>query len=139
MLVMLKILQARLQQYVNCELPDVQAGFSDFSQFELRLAAVLADDKNLIGDFNKGIDIHTKTASEAFNIPMDKVTKSQRRAAKVINFGILYGMSVRGLSEAANMPYADAKAFIDSYFELRAPIKKKLEEKIGRASCRERV
>ena len=100
---------------------------ADYSQFELRLAAALANDQSLIDDFNHDIDIHTKTASEAFNVPMDKVTKDQRRAAKVINFGVLYGMSVKGLSEAAKMPIEEARAFIDNYFKLRAPIKKYLE------------
>lgn len=100
---------------------------ADYSQFELRLAAVLSDDKSLIHDFNQGIDIHTKTASEAFKVPFNQVTKDQRRAAKVINFGILYGMSVKGLAEAAKMPIYEAKAFIDNYFRLRAPIKNKLD------------
>ncbi|MBO7132224.1 DNA polymerase I [Candidatus Saccharibacteria bacterium] len=106
---------------------------ADYSQFELRLAAILSGDQNLINDFNSGVDIHTKTASEAFKVPMDKVTKNQRRAAKVINFGILYGMSVKGLSDAAKMPIYEAKQFIDDYFELRAPIKKKLEEILKQA------
>ena len=106
---------------------------ADYSQFELRLAAILSGDQALIDDFNHDIDIHTKTASEAFKVPMDKVTKNQRRAAKVINFGILYGMSVKGLSDAAKMPIYEAKKFIDNYFELRAPIKKKLEEILKQA------
>lgn len=106
---------------------------ADYSQFELRLAAVLSDDQALIDDFNNDIDIHTKTASEAFNIPMDKVTKAQRRAAKVINFGILYGMSVKGLADAAKMPIYEAKQFIDNYFKLRAPIKQKLDEILKQA------
>ncbi|MBO7657254.1 hypothetical protein J6S55_01240 [Candidatus Saccharibacteria bacterium] len=105
---------------------------ADYSQFELRLAAVLANDQNLIKDFNAGIDIHTKTASEAFNIPLDQVTKSQRRAAKAINFGIIYGMSVNGLAEATKMSYIDAKNFMESYQKLRSPImdymKKTLEK-----------
>lgn len=101
---------------------------ADYSQFELRLAAVLADDQALIDDFNRGIDIHTKTAAEAFGVPFEKVTKDQRRAAKVINFGILYGMSVKGLSDAAKMPIYEAKQFIDNYFSLRAPIKRYLEQ-----------
>lgn len=96
---------------------------ADYSQFELRLAAALAGDKNLVDDFNNGVDIHAKTASEAFNVPIEEVTKAQRRAAKVVNFGILYGMSVRGLSQAADMDYTEAKNFIDNYFELRRPIK----------------
>lgn len=106
---------------------------ADYSQFELRLAAVLAGDQDLIDDFNKDIDIHTKTASEAFDVPFDQVTKDQRRAAKVINFGILYGMSVRGLSDAAKMPYTQAKQFIENYFKLRAPIKEYLDKILKQA------
>lgn len=106
---------------------------ADYSQFELRLAAILSGDKALIDDFNHDIDIHTKTASEAFNVPLGQVTKDQRRAAKVINFGILYGMSVKGLSDAAKMPILEAKNFIDNYFKLRAPIKEKLESILKQA------
>ena len=101
---------------------------ADYSQFELRLAAILSGDQGLIDDFNNGIDIHTKTASEAFHVPFNEVTKAQRRAAKVVNFGILYGMSTKGLSEAADMPIGEAKQFIDNYFRLRAPIKEKLDQ-----------
>ena len=96
---------------------------ADYSQFELRLAAVLAGDKKLINDFNGDVDIHTKTASEVYGIPMDDVTKNQRRDAKVINFGVLYGMSPHGLSAATGMSFTQAKEFIDQYFELRAPIR----------------
>lgn len=101
---------------------------ADYSQFELRLAAVLSSDEALIADFNSGIDIHTKTAAEAFGVPFDAVTKNQRRAAKVINFGILYGMSAQGLAAAANMSLGEARDFIENYFKLRAPIKAKLDE-----------
>lgn len=101
---------------------------ADYSQFELRLAAVLSNDEALIADFNSGIDIHTKTAAEAFGVPFDAVTKNQRRAAKVINFGILYGMSAQGLAAAANMSLGEARDFIENYFKLRAPIKAKLDE-----------
>ena len=100
---------------------------ADYSQFELRLAAILSNDQALINDFNHDVDIHTKTASEAFHVPFNEVTKEQRRAAKVINFGILYGMSVKGLADATHMPIYEAKEFIDNYFKLRAPIKQKLE------------
>ena len=106
---------------------------ADYSQFELRLAAALSGDQKLIDDFNSGIDIHTKTASEAFKVPFDEVTKKQRRAAKVINFGVLYGMSAKGLADAADMSVSEAKAFIDKYFELRAPIRKKLDEILKQA------
>ena len=106
---------------------------ADYSQFELRLAAVLADDKELINDFNGDVDIHTKTAAQAYGIPMDDVTKSQRRDAKVINFGVLYGMSPHGLSVATGMSLAEAKKYIDHYFELRAPIRKYIDETLKKA------
>ena len=106
---------------------------ADYSQFELRLAAVLSGDQALIDDFNNDVDIHTKTAAEAFKVPMGEVTKMQRRAAKVINFGVLYGMSAKGLAEATGMSMMEAKKFIDNYFELRAPIKRKLEEILRQA------
>ena len=95
---------------------------ADYSQFELRLAAVLSNDQSLINDFNSGVDIHTKIASEVFNIPMDQVTKDQRRAAKAINFGIIYGMSINGLAEATKMSFTDAKRFMENYQNLRSPI-----------------
>lgn len=106
---------------------------ADYSQFELRLAAALAGDKGLIDDFNKDVDIHTKTAAETFGVAMEDVTKEQRRAAKVINFGILYGMSIRGLSQAADMSFAEAKEFIENYFEIRKPIKAYLERVLEKA------
>lgn len=101
---------------------------ADYAQFELRLAAALSGDQQLIDDFNSGLDIHTKTASDAFNIPMELVTKNQRRAAKVINFGVLYGMSAKGLADAADMSFKEAKAFIENYFKLRAPIREYLDK-----------
>lgn len=101
---------------------------ADYAQFELRLAAALSGDQQLINDFNAGLDIHTKTAADAFHIPMEQVTKAQRRAAKVINFGVLYGMSPKGLSDAAGMSFYEAKQFIDRYFELRAPMRKYLDD-----------
>lgn len=108
---------------------------ADYAQFELRLAAALSGDQKLIDDFNAGLDIHTKTAADAFHIPMEQVTKAQRRAAKVINFGVLYGMSPKGLSDAAGMTFYEAKQFIDSYFKLRAPMRKYLDDTLdfGRA------
>lgn len=106
---------------------------ADYSQFELRLAAVLAGDQEMINDFNGDVDIHTKTASEVFGIPMDDITKSQRRAAKVINFGVLYGMSPHGLSAATGMNFIEAKKFIDRYFELRSPIRKYIDETLNQA------
>lgn len=106
---------------------------ADYSQFELRLAAILANDESLINDFNGDVDIHTKTASEVYGIPMDDVTKDQRRAAKVINFGVLYGMSPHGLSAATGMSFPQAKEFIDQYFDLRKPIRKFIDDTLKKA------
>jgi DNA polymerase I len=106
---------------------------ADYSQFELRLAAILAGDSEMINDFNGDVDIHTKTASEVYGIPMDDVTKAQRRDAKVINFGILYGMSPHGLSAATGMNFFEAKKFIDRYFELRSPIRKYIDDTLNGA------
>jgi DNA polymerase-1 len=107
---------------------------ADYSQFELRLAAVLAGDTELINDFNGDVDIHTKTASQVYGIPMDDVTKNQRRAAKVINFGVLYGMSPHGLSAATGMNFTEAKQFIDGYFALRAPIRAYIDSTLQKAA-----
>lgn len=106
---------------------------ADYAQFELRLAAALARDEKLIEIFNSGVDVHTKTASEVFEVPMEQVTKNQRRAAKVINFGVMYGMSPKGLADAAGMSFYEAKEFIDDYFRVRSPIKNYLEEVLNQA------
>ena len=106
---------------------------ADYSQFELRLAAVLAGDEKLIEDFNSDIDIHAKTAAETYGISIDEVSKSQRRAAKVINFGVLYGMSPHGLAAATGMSFTEAKKFIDHYFEVRKPIRQYLDKILTQA------
>lgn len=95
---------------------------ADYSQFELRLAAVLAGDEKMINDFNAGTDIHLKTAAEVYKVPLDAVTKEQRSAAKTVNFGVLYGMSIHGLTAAAKMTFAEAKAFIDEYNKVRSKL-----------------
>jgi DNA polymerase-1 len=95
---------------------------ADYSQFELRLAAVLADDKELIQMFNDGADVHTATAAQVYGRELEDVTKQMRRQAKVVNFGILYGMSPHGLAIAANMTYEQATHFIKRYKELRKPL-----------------
>jgi DNA polymerase-1 len=106
---------------------------ADYSQFELRLAAVLANDQSMIDDFNSDIDIHTKTASEVYGIPLEKVTKNQRRDAKIINFGVLYGMGPHALAVNTGMGFYEAKKFIDQYFELRAPIRKFIDDTLQKA------
>lgn len=107
---------------------------ADYSQFELRLAAALSGDTNLIEDFqNDNIDIHTKTAAEAYGVALEDVTPTQRRHAKVINFGVLYGMSPHGLAAATGMSFSAAKAFIDRYFKIRQPIRDLIERTIEKA------
>lgn len=95
---------------------------ADYSQFELRLAAVMADDKELINMFNRGADIHTATAALVYGRQVEDVTKGMRRAAKVINFGILYGMSPHGLSIATGMSREQAVTFIEKYKQVRRPL-----------------
>lgn len=106
---------------------------ADYSQFELRLAAVLAGDAQMIQSFDAGTDIHTKIASEVFKVPLDDVTKDQRRAAKVVNFGVLYGMSPHGLAAAAGMTFGEAKKFIDEYFKAHSEIKQYIDTTIAQA------
>ena len=95
---------------------------ADYSQFELRLAAAMAGDTELIELFNQDADIHTQTAAQIYSIAPHEVTPDQRRHAKVINFGILYGMSAHGLSVATGMNLKEAKEFLDKYKELRSPL-----------------
>lgn len=95
---------------------------ADYSQFELRLAAILADDKKLIELFNEDIDVYTTTAAQIYDRNPEDVTKQMRDAAKIINLGIMYGMSPHGLSVAMGMSYEQANNFISKYKELRKPI-----------------
>lgn len=102
--------------------PGKQLVSADYSQFELRLAAVLAEDTELINMFNRGADIHATTAAFIYEREPEDVTKQMRRAAKVINFGILYGMSPHGLSIATGMTREQATNFIDRYKSVRKPL-----------------
>lgn len=100
---------------------------ADYSQFELRLAAILAGDEDMVETFNSGEDIHTRTAAEVYGVALDDVTPQMRGAAKTINFGVLYGMSPHGLSVATGMKINDAKNFIDRYFASRKPLVEYIE------------
>ncbi len=95
---------------------------ADYSQFELRLAAYLADDKELIDMFNRDIDVHTATAAMVSGRELEDVTKQMRSAAKAVNFGILYGMSAHGLVATTGMTWEQATAFIKRYKEVRQPL-----------------
>jgi DNA polymerase-1 len=90
---------------------------ADYSQIELRLLAHLSQDETLIKAFEKGEDIHARTASEIFGVPLEKVTPPMRREAKVINFGIIYGMSPYGLSQQLGTEPKIAQDYIDEYFK----------------------
>ena len=106
---------------------------ADYSQIELRILAHMSKVQALIDAFNSGIDIHTKTASDIFNVDIDYVTKDQRRIAKAVNFGIVYGISDFGLSENTNMPIKEAKTFIDNYLKTYPGIKTYMDDTIKKA------
>ena len=89
---------------------------ADYSQIELRIMAHLSDDPGLLHAFEHDLDIHTATAAEVFGVPLEEVSKDQRRMAKVINFGLIYGMSAFGLASQLNLERAAAQAYIDRYF-----------------------
>ncbi len=88
---------------------------ADYSQIELRVAAAMSGDEKMIDTFKKGEDIHTRTAAEVFNVPLDKVTKDMRREAKTLNFGVLYGMGPRAFSQSAGVTLSEAQEFIRGY------------------------
>ncbi|OOF84765.1 DNA polymerase I [Rodentibacter ratti] len=90
---------------------------ADYSQIELRIMAHLSQDQGLINAFAQGKDIHRSTAAEIFGVPLDEVTSEQRRNAKAINFGLIYGMSAFGLSRQLGIPRADAQKYMDLYFQ----------------------
>lgn len=92
---------------------------ADYSQVELRIAALLSNDKDLMDMFNRDVDVHTATAAQVYGREPEDVTKNMRRDAKVINFGVMYGLSPHGLSVATGMTRDAAKTFIDKYFEMR--------------------
>jgi len=100
---------------------------ADYSQFELRLAACLAGDNNLIEMFNRGADVHTMTAAEVYGREPEDVTKQMRRAAKTVNFGIMYGQGPHALSLGTGMNFKAAQAFIERYFEIRPKLKEFIE------------
>ena len=90
---------------------------ADYSQIELRIMAHLSADKSLVGAFELGQDIHSATAAEVFGVGLDQVTTDQRRSAKAINFGLIYGMSAFGLSRQLNIGRKQAAEYIDLYFQ----------------------
>ena len=106
---------------------------ADYSQFELRLAAVLANDKPLIETFEKDLDIHAKTASEVFGVPIDEISKEQRRVAKIINFSVLYGVGAHNLSGTIGVGFYEAKKYIEEYFNAHKPIRELMDNTLKKA------
>ncbi|MCK9398639.1 MAG: DNA polymerase I [Bacteroidales bacterium] len=103
---------------------------ADYSQIELRIIAELSEDTNMLEAFRNGIDIHTATAAKVYGLPLKEVTSEMRRNAKMVNFGIIYGISAFGLSERLNIPRREAADIIEAYFRQYPGIKQYMEKTI---------
>ena len=116
-------------------IPDQDSLFlsADYSQIELRIMAHLSGDANMMEAFINGLDIHTATAAKIYKIPLNEVTTEMRRKAKTANFGIIYGISVFGLSDRLGIPRGEAKELIDGYFITYPDVKKYMDSSIQRA------
>jgi DNA polymerase I len=112
---------------------------ADYSQIELRLLAHFSKDKLLVEAYRRGDDIHTLTASQVFGVPPLMVTSDHRRAAKVVNFGIVYGLSPFGLSQQLGIEPGEAKKFIDAYFEKYAGVRKFIDATLEQARRDQKV
>jgi len=116
--------------------PGAKIVSADYSQIELRIMAHLSGDASLKRAFAAGHDVHRATAAEVFGVPLEKVTADERRTAKVINFGLIYGMSAFGVAQNLGIERATAQAYVDSYFARYPGVKRYMDE--TRASARER-
>ena len=112
---------------------------ADYSQIELRVMAIISKDENLIANFKKGGDVHSQTAALVFGVKENEVTPNQRRQAKVINFGIMYGMGSYSLSQDLRISRKEAQAFIDNYFSHYPQVKHYIDETIEFAHKNEYV
>ena len=104
---------------------------ADYSQIELRIMAHMSQDPVLVESFRNNEDIHTRTAAEVFGVPMEAVTKAQRRNAKAVNFGIIYGQSDYGLSKELGIPRQEAKQYIEGYFEKYSGVRQWIDQTIA--------
>ena len=104
---------------------------ADYSQIELRIIASMAGDEGMIEAFEKGVDIHSATAAKVFGVELSDVTKEMRRKAKVVNFGIIYGISAFGLAQRLDIPRKEAAEIIDQYFEKFPGIKRYMNDTIN--------
>ena len=103
---------------------------ADYSQIELRIIASLSNEENMINAFKKNEDIHASTASAVFNVPINQVTKEQRSNAKVVNFGIIYGVSAFGLSNQTSLNRRESKELIEKYYEKYPKLKQYINNQI---------
>ena len=100
----------------------------DYSQIELRIMAHLSDDPGLVSAFSQGLDVHKATAAEIFSVALDEVTTNQRRSAKAVNFGLIYGMSAFGLAKQLDVPRHKAQEYMDTYFERYPNVQNYMED-----------
>ncbi len=107
---------------------------ADYSQIELRIMAHLSQDDNLLNAFNQGVDVHTQTASQVFDTPLEEVSGEQRRAAKAINFGLMYGMSAFGLSKQLHISRKEASSYMKQYFAQYPKVKGFIDSVKARAA-----
>lgn len=101
---------------------------ADYSQIELRIMAHLSEDKSLVNAFANDLDVHSATAAEVFDTPLDEVSKDQRRSAKAINFGLIYGMSAFGLAKQLGIGRKEAQTYIDVYFDRYPGVKRYMDD-----------
>jgi DNA polymerase-1 len=106
---------------------------ADYSQVELRILAHMAQDEALVRAFAEAADVHARTAAEVFQVPEPEVTADMRRAAKMVNYGIAYGLSPHGLSTRLNLPVEEAKSIIDRYFARFPGIAKYIDDTVAKA------
>jgi DNA polymerase I len=103
---------------------------ADYSQIELRIVAAISKDKSMIADFKQGVDIHTATAAKVFGVELGAVDKEMRRKAKMVNFGIIYGISAFGLAQRLDIPRKEAAEIIDNYFKQYPDLKLYMNDSI---------
>ncbi len=117
----------RIRQAFVAE-PGYKMVAADYSQIELRIMAHLSGDKGLLDAFEKGLDVHSATAAEVFGVTTEEVTKDQRRSAKAINFGLIYGMSAFGLAKQLDISRPEAQEYVDLYFKRYPGVKNYMDE-----------
>ena len=122
-----------IRKAFHAENEDWEIFSADYSQIELRIMAHLSQDKALVDAFNKGEDIHTRTAADVFVVPMDAVIPEMRRTAKIVNFGLIYGAGPFRMSQELGIPQKEAKTIVEAYFEKYSGIKNYIESTVEKA------